>query len=96
MERQPKRKKGESGSEFATAIFPQSRNGEPVPCVIISNSPGAKDGLMREMEESGIVFVRPREESRAVFGFGGVKWNSEWEPTGPKPNWTTFSNPIKN
>lgn len=97
QERPPRRLKRKPGSEFATAIFPQPRNGESVPCAIIANSQRAKDALVRKMEESGIVFEKPTEQSRAVFGFGGVNWdNCGWNPQGPKPNWTTSSNPIKN
>lgn len=95
---QRKRGKGKPGPEFAIAVAPPLKEGGLVPCVIIASSRGAKEALVKEMKQSGIVFVRPRKESGTVFGFGGINWgNCEWAPKGPdKPKWTTFSNPIKN
>lgn len=50
---------------------------------------GAK--LMADLYDGEIVASRPSSRSSNQAFFSSKKWNSPWEPTGPRPNWKTTS-----
>lgn len=46
-----------------------------------------KQGMEQFLGHIKEVPASPKDREGRSFGFSGVKWNTPWEPTGPKRNW---------
>lgn len=69
-----------------------------MPGFIKSSDEETRDILLRHLEyEHGIPAqaVDPKRTVR-IHGFSSSRWNTSWEPKGPKPNWAPNSRPDLN
>lgn len=83
-----------------------SREGVHVESLIYTTSPEALDKYHEECEKQGGELVSSRElksekevqdvVNKASKSFGFTRWNSPWNPEGPRPNWAKPENASNN